>query len=387
MLSNSRSVQKVITDGIDEIIGVSVTMDVLLLSGNLVGGAAKVCCQLAKGLPRDITPTVAHLGGQNHFVDELDDANIETVRLGWTELSIRSARELDSLLRTGSFDLLHTHMLTGGLLGRPLGAAHGIPIVHTAHTNFSDRSAAARYLDLLSATFVDRTICVSDAVAASLPRYYPTDIQTIHNCIDIHRHDSATTEPNKPLDGIDIDQTAPIIANISRNDPVKRRVDLLEAFPRVLADYPSARLVLTGRESETRANLTPHARRLGIQDSVHFVGYVSNIRRLNERANIMVFSSESEGFSISLLETMALGRPIVATEIAPFIEALGENYPSTVPVRSPERLGQEIVHVLSDSAYRERLRRYVLNRVERFASPNGAVSHARLYRQIVRSNS
>ncbi|MEF8824922.1 MAG: glycosyltransferase [Halapricum sp.] len=358
-------------------------MDLLMLSGELgAGGAPRVVYQVTRHLPSDIDTTVAYLGGRDALTEKFEAIDVPVIRIAEDPLSLSSVRGSYRLLRDRSPDLVHTHMMAAGLFGRPLAAFRGIPSIHTVHTNYRMRPPAARYLDTVSAPFGRCAVCVSESVEASLPSYYRSETTVVHNCIDaedVRREGESAWEE---LDWtVDLNPDAPVVVNVARYDPKKRRRDLVAGFERVVADHPDAQLVLTGRKDSRQAQLADLARELGIAGNVFFVGFVENPQTVYHQADVVAFSSESEGFSIGMLEAMAHGRPIVATDIPPFVEALGEDYPGLVPVRSPDDIGAGISRVIENEQHRQELLDIISTRIRSFSGAAAANAYAEIYRK------
>jgi glycosyltransferase involved in cell wall biosynthesis len=96
--------------------------------------------------------------------------------------------------------------------------------------------------------------------------------------------------------------------------PRKRLEDLLEATALLREGRPGVRVAIAGRgalEDELRAR----ARALGVQDNVEFLGFVSDVERLYADARVFVLPSRSEGLSIAMCEAMAVGIPVVSTDV------------------------------------------------------------------------
>ena len=359
-------------------------MDVLMLSGELgAGGAPRVIYQVAKHLPADIDKTVCYLGGRDDLTERFERADIPVVRLSDDPYSIASVRRFHRLLREYSPDIVHTHMVIGGLVGRPLASLYGVPAIHTVHTNYRMRPPIAKILDVLSAPFGQCAVCVSESVERSLPAYYASETTVIHNCIDVLEVVQEGASEWEELDWTaDLDPDAPVVANIARYDPKKRRADIVEGFSRVVDDHPEAQLVLTGRRGgRHQSELAELARSLGVADNVFFVGFVENPQTVYHHSDLVVFGSESEGFSIGLLEAMAHSRPIIATDIPAFVEALGEDYPGLVPVRSPTELGSAIAEVLEETRQHDDLVAATSSRIGQFEGKTAADAYTNLYRE------
>jgi len=361
-------------------------MDVLMLSGELgAGGAPRVVHQIARHLPSDIDTTVAYLGGRDDLTEKFERMDVPVVRIAEEPLSFASVRGLNRLLCERSPDIVHTHMVSAGLLGRPLAALHGVPAVHTVHTNYRMRPPPARYMDVVSAPFGRVAVCVSESVEASLPAYYRSERRIVHNCIDavdVRREGESDWEDLGWTGNLDPD--SPVVANVARYDPKKRRRDLVAGFERVVVDHPDAQLVLTGRRDERQIQLAELARERGIADNVHFVGFVDNPQTVYHHADVIAFSSESEGFSIGMLEAMAHARPIVATDIPAFVEALGEDYPGLAPVRSPPELGAVLSEAIGNERRQGELVDVISTRIRSFSGAVAADAYAEIYRACVR---
>ncbi|GAB3021896.1 glycosyltransferase family 4 protein [Natronobiforma cellulositropha] len=360
-------------------------MNVLLLSGQLgSGGAPRVCYQVARHLPDDVDLQVAYLGGRDGLVEKFEAESIPVERLAEDMLSVSAARAFDKHLRENDYDVVHTHMISAALIGRPIARLHRIPVVHTVHTNYKMRPLTAKLPDVLTAPFANRAVCVSDSVARSLPWYYFADTEVIYNCIDVEAVREAGAIPWDDLEWTaDLDPDAPVVANVARFDPKKRRIDLVEGFEHTLNNIPDAQLVLTGRTGKRQQRLENRAIELGIADNVHFVGFVDNPQSVYYHADVIALPSKAEGFSISMLEAMAHQVPIVASNIPAFVDALGEDYPAFVPVESPRALGRELSQALSDQSYSENMTSIINERIERFSGKNAAQAYARTFRSVI----
>lgn len=362
------------------------TERVLMLCGKLgPGGTAKVVLNVTKHLLDSVDDvSIAYLGGRDDLVSEFRDVGVRVVRLGDGPTDPRTPLSLWRLVSSYRPTVIHTHMVTAGSIGRVLGRIRGVPVVSTIHTPYDDRSAPARLLDLLTSPLSSVNVPVSNAAAASLPSYFGfgADSTVVHNCIDAEHLRERGDVPWDELvwnDGISRDQ--PIIANVARFDPKKRREDLVRALPDVLEEFPDAALVFTGH-GDHRRPIERLTRSLGVQENTFFVGNVPNPYSVYRHADVVALPSVSEGFSISMLEAMAFAKPIVATDIPPFREALGPDYP-LVPTRDPPALAGEITRFLRDPERAERAATAARDRVERkFSGRSAARSYLDIYRDV-----
>ena len=121
---------------------------------------------------------------------------------------------------------------------------------------------------------------------------------------------------------------------------------LLEAFSRVLAHHPNARLLIVG-DGEIRSQLEALATRLNIAHAVIWTGFRTDIPRLLAAMDIYVQSSNDEGLSLSLLEAMAAGKAAVATNVGGTSEAVIDGVTGVlVSTGSPEAIATAIDDLL-----------------------------------------
>ena len=142
---------------------------------------------------------------------------------------------------------------------------------------------------------------------------------------------------------------APRIAVVANFFPYKGHRYLIQAIPAVLAVYPEARFVLAG-EGENRLEVAALADSLGVGARVTFTGEISDSLDLMRASDLFVLPSvSSEGLPVTLVEAMALGRPVVTTRAAGIPEIAEDGVTArVVPPCDPEALSGAIVELLGD---------------------------------------
>jgi glycosyltransferase involved in cell wall biosynthesis len=137
-----------------------------------------------------------------------------------------------------------------------------------------------------------------------------------------------------------------IVANL--RNPVKDHPMFLRAAARVRAAVPDAAFVIAG-EGELMPGLRQLAAELGIAGDVHFIGRCDDVAMLLHASNVGVLSSKAEGFANAILEYMAAGLPVVATDVGGVREAIVDGETGYVVASGDdERMAQRIIQVLAD---------------------------------------
>lgn len=235
--------------------------------------------------------------------------------------------------------------------------------------------------------FADRIVAISEGVQEYLvqDRKIPREkIFTIHNPVDIARIQKLSQE--QVDDPWLRDQDKPVVLWVGRIAAVKGLEYLIGAFKRVLREI-DARLIMVGEGSE-ESTLRDLVRRTALQEKVRFAGFQSNPYRYMSRSSVFAFPSLSEGFGMVLVEAMACGLPVVATDCVAGPSEILQNGRCgiLVPVADEDALAQGIVTILTNAALRDRLAAEALRRVADFEPAKVVASYEQLFHDVCQSN-
>jgi glycogen synthase len=299
--------------------------------------------------------------------------DIYTTAFQMNPLLEKQAQEV--IEQAGGVDLIHVHDWLPSLAAISLKQEYKLPLVSTIHATEFGRNRGQFHSDLQRSIHSAewwlsyeswRVICCSQFMADEVQQAYwigGDKIDVIPNGVDSTAFDA--------LDGEDLSDfraryAAPdqkIIFSVGRVVYEKGAHVLIEAMPRVLAQYPGAKLVVTG-EGPHLAAVKARAEQLGVSPNVYFTGFVSygDRNRLFRVADVAVFPSLYEPFGIVALEAMAAKTPVVVSSVGGLAEVVANNETGmTVFPDNPDSLAWGIVHTLShpdwarmraDSAYR-----------------------------------
>lgn len=241
-------------------------------------------------------------------------------------LTLRIAR----LVRSGKFDLVHAHGSKAGFLTRVAAIGSGIPVVYSPHC-FSFHDGVNIYvakllavLERFAARFLtSRIITVSNGEQTLAQRFgvgFPEQFITIHSGIDPYSYD-------RPADKViqrsflKMGENSRLIGAVGRLGAQKAPLDFVRMAALIHARMPETHFVWAGSGplEQTARKLSEE---LGIVDVCHFIGEYKDIPSLLSIMDCFVLPSLWEGFPIVLLEAMAVGIPVVATNISGNDEAV-----------------------------------------------------------------
>lgn len=226
--------------------------------------------------------------------------------------SIQGIKSLDFIFKEERPELIHTH---ASLSARLAARKNRIKVVHTRHCLEEEKKYFKKYLyKTINNALSDRVIGVSRAVCENLEvdGIYPEKLRMVYNGIfpltEIPPQEKAALRKRY---GIADPQV--IVGIVARLEPVKNHVMLIEAAQAVITICPQAVFMIVGTGSlEKELKLKVEA--TGLADKFIFTGYVDPVNDIMNIIDVHVLTSTKEALSISLIEAMSLGKPIVATD-------------------------------------------------------------------------
>jgi glycosyltransferase involved in cell wall biosynthesis len=322
---------------------VTVCLKILYVIDSLEAGGAEH--DLAESLPRfaaaGVTPTVVILRRHHSFLEA------DVLRQGF------NVRILDSLgmigrvlavrqiIRKEAPDLIHTVLFHADLVGRLAAIGTGVPVLSSlVSTDYSEerfsvlntsaaRQRLAQSIDGWTARHLTHHIHAnSNAVKAAairdlgIPPEKITVIEGGRNPVRLGRPSPERRRLARSNLGFrDEDE---ILVNVGRQTNAKGQCYLLEAMEELSCRRPHLYLLIAGRTGDASQNLARLCQRPGVRGRVHILGDRNDVPDLLAAADLFVFPSVYEGLPNAVIEAMALGLPIVATDIAPHRELLEE---------------------------------------------------------------
>jgi glycosyltransferase involved in cell wall biosynthesis len=260
-------------------------------------------------------------------------------------------------------DVIHTHMYRADIVGTKaaiaLGnAGHRRPyIVSTVHSS-RVRSASDRGTIRALTPEMDQLIAVSKAIERKIADEHRdgAPVRLIYNGVDLDRYDHQ--EPCCTLrDDYGMEPGSQIVGVIARLEPEKGHQTLIDAWPIVLRDVPDAYLLIVGEGSE-RGALERRAAARRVAHRVVFTGRRDDVPAVTAALDVAVLPSRREAQGLSILEAMALSRPVVASDVGGIPEMIDDGVTGLlVPHDNPPALAGAIVRLLTDHAFADTIAR------------------------------
>lgn len=321
-----------------------------------IGGVQQQLLSLLKAYSRErFNPIFCCLGPKEEIGKEIEETKIEFIplnKLRYNRFSLGIVLELYRLMKKKQIHVVRTHRYRSNLYGRLAAFLAGVPvIIASVHDNYrTDKRPKRRIMNRILSKITDKIVAVSEDVKEDIIRYdsiNPSKIDVIPNGIDVERFnpEKNTTDIRKEFSLEDDDI---VIGFIGRIVPAKGLKYLLNALPYLKEEFKSIKLLIVG-EGSLVEELKERAKKNNIFDNILFTGRRRDIPEILASINIFVMPSIAEGLPNALLEAMAMGKPIVTTEVGGIPEIVKNGFNGLlVPPRDTLSLSKAIKELISN---------------------------------------
>lgn len=228
----------------------------------------------------------------------------------------------------------------------------GVKVIYTEHAKYSlGKSAKLKRNTKCLSRLADRVVCVSE----NLKNFMITEIgirasriEVIHNGVDL---DTFRVESKQIPVKEDLKKL--LVGTVARLSEPKDHGNLLRAFAVAVSKRPELRLMLVG-DGELRSSIQNMIQECDLEQHVEMLGRRSDIPELLEAMDLFVLPSRREGFPIAVLEAMACGKPVVATDVGGVSEIISNGEDGIiVPPENSNALADAILKLAADNELRD----------------------------------
>lgn len=255
-------------------------------------------------------------------------------------------------------DIIHTHNAAQWFYGALACLGIKKPVViHTQHSELKkDKKtllASLRFLSKKTHSVVGVAEALSDYLANS-GRINKKKIRVVYNGIDTEKF-NIKIDADRKKESLGIRKDYLTIGIIARLVPNKDHKNIIDAFKIVCETFGNVQLVIVG-DGGLRDGLIKYAKDIEIGKQIYFLGNRRDIPELFKIFDIFVLSSLIEGLPVTILEAMAAGLSVVATDVGGNREVVIDNYNGfLVPPKDSRRLAEAICVILRDESRRKKL--------------------------------
>lgn len=337
----------------------------ILIVSKSTGGLATYMRWLARGLDSnrfELTFICLSEGGRE-LANELSQLpGVQTVSWEMERFKINLLSDAQVILkvrhfiREHGFDLIHAHAAKAGFIARVGAIGSGIPVIYSPH-GFAFAKNRPAMLNWLYATIerfaarflTTRIITVSDYERAVAGKYRigPSDLLvTVHSGIDLKEVDVPGSGALRAE--LKIPRDVPLIGTVGRVNPQKAPLDFVRLAGLMQKSVPNAHFVWIG-DGDLMKDAMELGRQIGLNGSIHWTGARSDVHAVLREFDCFVLTSHWEAFPLALLEAMAAGLPVVATNLPGVAESVEQNISGYLhPVGDLGAMRDSIQRIVSD---------------------------------------
>lgn len=366
-----------------------------IVHGFLEGGSERQMIQMAALLHEsgDYQVHVASLSTGGVLRSQIESLRVPVIDFPLTSFydanAVHQTRRFVSYLKKHQIKIVHSHDFYSNIFGMSGAALAGIrgriaSKRETTGTRTLAQKTVERYAFRLAHAVVANAAAVKDHLINE--GVQSDKIAIIYNGIDLTRfHQDG--DVHAALHRLDLAMIAgrPLVTMVANFEyKIKDHQMLLRAAHRVKPEVPEAAFVIAG-EGELRAETEKIAAELGLSESCLFIGRCASVPDLLAASDICVLSSQAEGFSNSILEYMAAGCAVVATDVGGASEAIVEGLTGHLVNAGDDRgMAERIISLLRDPDKRRAMGLNGRQRVEeRFSCQSRLKNTSDLYRKFL----
>lgn len=314
------------------------------------GGAEKLLIDIVSSLNKEKYHSVVGMLNTGWLTKKIEEAGVDIriIKSGGS-IDYLLLNQLIKIIRLENINIIHSHLLDMNFYAALSSKITNTPLVCTEHGDVHHTSKKS-WKNILKAKiislFADNIVFVSRYTEAYFLKYVkqPQKKRTvIYNGVDTDIFRKVNAEQEKALrKKLQLNENAILIANVGNLYPVKGQKNLIKAFRSVKDSIPDSELLIIGR-GELEQELRAEADKLGLTDSIRFLGFRENISDFLKSVDIFVLSSLSEGLPIALIEAMSCGLSVVATDVGGIKEVIQDGIDGyIVPPEDPISLAERI---------------------------------------------
>lgn len=309
--------------------------------------------------------------------------NIEFERSPFKKNNIKAYKSLKKIIDEGEYEIIHCHTPVASVLTRiaakKMRKRIGTRVIYTAHGFHFFKGAPIKNwilyypVEKLLARHTDTLITINEEDYEFAKNKFKTDVKHVHGVgIDLKKFESSmsTIERDEIRKSFTINPLDFVISYVAELNDNKNQIMIVEAMKKLHRLNPNIKVLLIGNGNR-KEMLEGKIKEYGLQSNILLLGYRTDIPKLLEISDLYVATSKREGLPINILEALASGLAVIATNSRGQRELVkdGENG-YIVPIDDVDALVEKISNIYSDARMLDIIKYGVNGCVENYAIEN-----------------
>jgi glycosyltransferase involved in cell wall biosynthesis len=342
-----------------------------IVGGSIVGGMETYVLRLLQRLPRDFFQVTCLCVSEGQFTSQLRDIGCSVHLVPMTDETDWQSIQLGvSLIRADAIDVIHAHLPNAHLLAGMLSKLTETPALATIHGRYLNM----RDFEIHKMTQTHISVVAKSAYFQALSLGIPVSkLRFIANGVD--------TEVFRPMGKSDylhsiarISPDTPLVGFVGRLSPEKGPDVFIKTASIVRKTLKNCHFVLVG-EGPMREKLKEDIDNLGLNNHVHMVGLQDDMPQVYASLDLMVATSHSEAMPLAIIEAMASGLPVIATNVGGVIDIVEVGHTGFLnKLDDLNGIANNIIALMSDRSVRENMGKAARKRAEKHFELSNSVN-------------
>ncbi|MBC8184495.1 glycosyltransferase [candidate division KSB1 bacterium] len=339
----------------------------LIDSLHIFGGTENYLFQLATNLNKDkFQAVVGHFAPEeNEVIRKFRENGILIKYIPLDKIydfnALKQAVVIKRLIKKYKIDIVQTFHLSSDLFGTLVSRYAGVPVIISSRRDlgFCENNSFHHWARRIVNHQITKIHTVSKVVQNTIcyKEHIPfSKTVTLYSGVNMERFNNSTCKITKKKE-LKLNPEFPVIGTIANIKPIKGIEFFVEGASIVLKSYPNSQFIIIGDDlvntngsnNSYKDKLDQQVETLGIRDNVHFLGKRFDIPEILQIMDVYVSPSLSEGFSNTIIESMATEKPVVATDVGGNSEAVKNNRTGfIVPPKNAGTLADAVIRLLKN---------------------------------------
>lgn len=338
-----------------------------LINSFSLAGAEKLVYDICKRIDKNkFEVYICSIGFQDtdiekQIIDELEKESIHTLTLRKQKnrQRISAILALRKIILENKIDIINTHCTSPDFYGRTAAFLSNLKIVFsTVHNTKGYSAKKERLYKHLTTKYIAISDTVKEYIVKEL-KINSSKVEIIFNGIDKSTLTAVKCDRDSKLKELKVDPKKLILLNIGRVEYQKGQIYLVEAVRKLVQKFPDIHLIIVGNTELDRQcykEIVELIDSYGLKEYFTFTGVRKDIPEILNASDIFVFPSLFEGFSLTVMEAIACGKPVVATDVGSIREIIvdGENG-TIIPPMNSDAIADSLYKYLSDESYLKKI--------------------------------
>lgn len=331
-----------------------------MITGLKLGGAEIQLLNMVKNINRDLFDcSILYIKGEPDIEGDFNNLNIKVYNNSiYSLFNPIKYVEIFRIIKNNDFDILHTHLIHCNLIGRVIGRLAGVKSIINSEHNTSNWQKNNFFLIILykiTLKYVDIIHCISNSVKTKITDKIDIDnkkLRIVYNGINMNHFITKQEGIKKELFSI---EPYPVLGCVSRLDKRKGLEYLIRAIKILKNTYKNIKLLLVGEGSEKKS-LTKLVNDLKLEEQILFVGKTNETKKYLQALDVFVLPSLQEGLSIAIIEAMAAGVPVIASNVNGIPEVVTNNLDGIlIDPQDEYKIAKAVEKLINNKTFRDSL--------------------------------